>query len=180
MGQGENQLKAREARLKKLAARIDTLAEKDARVVKNAIETAALRRTAAGELHAICADFVSRVNRLLTRDEVALDPSEFSEAAFREDGANLIQIGVRGRVLQLQFEATGELLSTENFRVPYTLEGSVRAFNQELLAKDLIEEQLIFYTVEKGRSLWRFFDARTYRSGPLDQEYLIGLMEQVI
>ena len=180
MGQGENQLKAREARLKKLAARIDTLAEKDARVVKNAIETAALRRTAAGELHAICADFVSRVNRLLTRDEVALDPSEFSEAAFRDDGANLIQIGVRGRVLQLQFEATGELLSTENFRVPYTLEGSVRAFNQELLAKDLIEEQLIFYTVEKGRSLWRFFDARTYRSGPLDQEYLIGLMEQVI
>ena len=122
MGQGENQVRAREARLKKLAARIDTLAEKDARVVKDAIETAALRRAAAADLHAICADFVGRVNRLLSRDEVALDPSEFSEAAFREDGVNLIQISVRGRVLQLQFEATGELLSTEDFRVPYTLQ----------------------------------------------------------
>jgi hypothetical protein len=28
--------------------------------------------------------------------------------------------------------------------------------------------------------MWRFFDARTYRSGPFDQEYLIGLMEQLL
>ena len=58
-------------------------------------------------------------------------------------------------------------MSTEDFRVPYTLEGSVRAFNQDLLNKDLIEEQLVFYTIEKTRSLWRFFDPRTYRSGTL-------------
>lgn len=180
MHQGENLTRAREARLKKLAARIDTLAEQDARVLQDAVETAALRRAAAAELHAICADFVGRVNGLLSRDEVALAPSEFSEAAFQEEGVNLIQISVRGRILQLQFEATGELVSTEDFRVPYTLQGSARAFNQELLAKDLIEEQLIFYTVEKGRGLWRFFDARTYRSGALDQEYLIGVMEQLV
>ena len=65
-------------------------------------------------------------------------------------------------------------------RVPYTLEGNVRAFNQELLDKDLIEEQLIFFTLENQRPMWRFFDARTYRSGPFDVEYLIGLMEQLI
>jgi hypothetical protein len=76
--------------------------------------------------------------------------------------------------------ATAELVSTEEFRIPYTLAGSVRAFNQELLDKDLIEEQLIFFTLEKHRRMWRFFDPRTYRSGPFDQEYLVSLMEQLI
>ena len=71
-------------------------------------------------------------------------------------------------------------MSTEDFRVPYTLEGFVRAFNQELLDKDIIEEQLIFYTLEKGGKMWRFFDARTYRSGQFDQGYLVSLMEQLI
>src|SRR5436309_7019757 len=81
---------------------------------------------------------------------------------------------------QLAFRATPELVSTEDFRVPYTLEGTVRAFNQELLDKDLIEEQLIFFTLEHHKKMWRFFDARTYRSGPFDQEYLISLMEQLL
>ena len=51
---------------------------------------------------------------------------------------------------------------------------------QELLEKDVIEEQLIFYTIEHHKKMWRFFDARTYRSGPFDQEYLIALMEQLL
>ena len=41
--------------------------------------------------------------------------------------------------------ATAELVSTEEFRIPYTLAGSVRAFNQELLDQDLIEEQADFF-----------------------------------
>ena len=86
---------------------------------------------------------------------------------------------MRGRILQISFAATPELVSTEDFRVPYTLNGTVRAFNQELLDKDIIEEQLIFYTIEHHKKMWRFFDARTYRSGPFDQEYLVGLMEQL-
>ena len=53
-------------------------------------------------------------------------------------------------------------------------------FNTIWDAKDLIEEQLIFYTLEQNKGMWRFFDARTYRSGPFDVEYLIGLMEQLI
>ena len=113
-------------------------------------------------------------------NDVELDPSSFAEGAFQEHTANLIQINVRGRILQVSFYATPELVSTEDFRVPYTLEGCVRAFNQELLEKDLIEEQLLFYTLENAKKMWRFFDARTYRSGPFDQEYLIGLMEQLI
>jgi hypothetical protein len=175
-----NQTQARDARLQRLAERIEALAEKDAGVLRRATEIAALREAAAVDLYAICADFVSSVNRLLAGPEIVLDPPGFTPDSFREDLPNLLQINVRGRILQVSFSATGELVSTEDFRVPYTLEGAVRAFNQELLDKDLIEEQLIFYTVENHKKMWRFFDARTYRSGPFDQEYLIGLMEQLL
>jgi len=169
-----------EVRLKRLAARIDALADKDQALLSHAREMAGLRRRAASELHAICAEFVQAVNRLLARSEMTLDPPTFPEEAFQEDGVNLLQISSRGRILQIEFAATPELISTEDFRVPYTLQGSVRAFNQQLLEKDRIEEQLVFYTVETQKTMWRFFDARTYRSGPFDQDYLVGVMEQLL
>ena len=167
-------------RLKRLASRIDELAQKDERYQRHAREIGALRLSAAAELHAICRNFVDSVNRLSSTRALVLDPAEFSPAMFQQDGVNLVQISVRGRILQVEHSATGELTSTEDFRVPYTLSGSVRAFNQELLNKELIEEQLLFYTVEKHRQMWRFFDARTYHTGPFDQEYLISLMEQLV
>ena len=46
--------------------------------------------------------------------------------------------------------------------------------------QDLIREQLLFYTLERSGPVWRFFDARTYRTGPLDVEYFVGLMEQLV
>lgn len=166
--------------MKRLAQRIDRLVEKDEGLVRHGRETAKLRAAAALELHTICREFVHSLNRLLAKSELALDPGEFSEDAFHDDAINLVQISVRGRNLQIAFSATPGLLSTEDFRIPYTLEGSVRAFNQELLEKDIIEEQLLFYTVEKDRKMWRFFDPRTYRSGTFDQDYLISVMEQLI
>ncbi len=175
-----NQTQARDARLKRLAQSIDALAEKDEAFLRRAREIAALRQAAAADLHAICADFAGSVNRLLARPEIALDPPGYGSTSFQENLVNLMQINVRGRILQVSFSATPELVSTEDFRVPYTLEGTVRAFNQELLDKDIIEEQLIFYTLEQHKKMWRFFDARTYRSGPFDQEYLIGLLEQLL
>ncbi|HUK14978.1 MAG TPA: hypothetical protein VLW65_01130 [Bryobacteraceae bacterium] len=175
-----NQSNARDARLQRLADRIDALAEKDEKLVRYSRDMAALREAAAVELHAICREFVNSVNRLLSRGELTLDPAEFLRERFVEEGANLFQIGIRGRILQIEFAATAELVSTEEFRVPYTLSGSVRAFNQELLDQDLIEEQLLFYTIEHEKKMWRFFDARTYRSGAFDREYLIGVMEQLI
>ena len=175
-----NQTQARDARLKRLARSIESLAAKDELLLKHARDMTALRRVAAADLYAICADFVNSINRLLEQSEVQLDPRNFSEEQFRDDITHLVQINVRGRILQVGFRATPDLISTEDFRVPYTLEGTVRAFNQELLDKDLIEEQLIFYTLENHKKMWRFFDARTYRSGPFDQEYLIGLMEQLL
>ena len=175
-----NQTQTRDARLKRLAKSIDALAEKDEGFLRRAREIAALRQAAAADLYAICADFVGSVNRLLARMEIELDPPGFGSSSFQEDLVNLVQINVRGRILQVAFSSTPELISTEDFRVPYTLQGTIRAFNQELLEKDIIEEQLIFYTLENHKQMWRFFDARTYRSGPFDQEYLIGLMEQLL
>jgi hypothetical protein len=167
-------------RMKRLAQKISELADKDAGLQKRTREMGQLRRAAASELYAICREFVSCLNRLMQSSELLLDPDEFSESAFQDDALNLIQISVRGRILQIGFSAPTELVSTEDFRVPYTLAGSVRAFNQELLEKEIIEEQLVFYTIEKDRKMWRFFDPRTYRSGTLDQEYLISVMEQLI
>jgi hypothetical protein len=176
----ERPMQPRDTRLKRLADSIDRLAEKDQHLISRTREIAMLRRRAAAGLHSICAEFVTSLNRLLSRGEVLLDPPAFEERDFRDDSPNLIQINVRGRILQIEFAATAELVSTEEFRVPYILEGAVRAFNQELLEKEIIEEQLLYYTMEKERSWWRFFDARTYRSGPFDREYLVSLMEQLV
>jgi hypothetical protein len=169
-----------DARLKKLAASIEALAEKDVLSEEREREITATRSAATAELYAICSEFVNGLNRLLPVPEVMLDPPEAEALTHGEFALRLIQINVRGRILQIEYEPTPELISTEEFRVPYTLSGAVRAFNHELLAKDLIEEQLIFFTLEKHRRMWRFFDPRTYRSGPLDREYLVCLMEQLI
>jgi hypothetical protein len=171
---------AADTRLKKLAEGIAALAEKDELALERAREITATRNAASAEIYAICAEFVAGLNRLLPRADVMIDPAGSGGPHFRDDSLCLIQISVRGRILQIEYRATAELASTEEFRIPYTLAGSVRAFNQELLDKDLIEEQLIFFTLEKHRRMWRFFDPRTYRSGPLDQEYLVSLMEQLI
>jgi hypothetical protein len=169
-----------DARFEKLAASIEALAQKDELAEAYARRIAATRSAAAAEVYAICTEFVTGLNRLLPRPEVMIDPAEAGPADLRGNSHCLIQINVRGRILQIEYDYTPELVSTEEFRIPYTLAGSVRAFNQELLEKDLIEEQLIFFTLEKHRQMWRFFDPRTYRSGPLDRDYLVSLMEQLI
>ncbi len=167
-------------RLKKLAEAIEALEQKDSALVQRTLTIAAQRRQAAVELHSICAAFVDDLNRQLSSSQIVFDPSEYAAEAFQDIGVNLLQINVRGRILQIEFASTPQTVSTENFRVPHVLEGSVRCFNQEFLDRAVIEEQFIFYCLEKKRNLWRFFDARTYRSGPFDQEYLISLMEQVV
>jgi len=88
----------RDARFKRLAKSIDALVEKDESLLRRAGEVAALRRTAAAGLHAICAGFVDSLNRLLSRSEMALDPPEFPPDAFQEDAKNLFQINVQGRI----------------------------------------------------------------------------------
>jgi hypothetical protein len=167
-------------RLQKLAEAIDALAGKDSVLIQKTQQVASLRRQAAAELHTICGNFVSELNRCLSNTQLQVDPPDYPPDSFQDIGVNLLQINIRGRILQIEFASTPEMISTENFRVPHILEGSVRCFNQELLEQAVIEEQFLFYCLEKKSNLWRFFDARTYRSGRFDQEYLISLMEQVV
>jgi hypothetical protein len=166
--------------LKRLAGSIQALAEKDEKALRHAHRIADLRRSAAAELHALCAELAASLNALLPEAAVVLDPPVFVPEAFQEDSSNLYQINIRGRILLIRFEGSPELVSTEDFRIPYTLVGSIRAFKQEWLDQDLIEEQLVFYTIEETRAMWRFFDARTYRSGALDADYLIALLELLL
>ena len=170
----------KEDRLQRLAQRIRSLADTDERRLRHAHEVEAMRRAAARELHSVCEDFVAAVNGMLEDPVVLLDPPEFSAASYSDDSPNLVQINIHGRILQVAFAATAELVSTEDFRIPYILEGSVRAFNQEMLDKDLIEEQPLFYTMERDRNMWRYFETRTYHSGPFDRGYLISVMEQIL
>ena len=39
---------------------------------------------------------------------------------------------------------------------------------------------LFFYCLERTRQFWRFFDERTYRTGPFDRDYLLALLEALI
>lgn len=169
-----------DARLKRLAEKIESLSAKDEEFLRVAREMAELRSAAAREIYEVCADFVAALNSMLARTEVLIDPGQFVNQELDDSSTALIQINIRGRILQFEYGASDTLISTEEFRIPYTLAGSIRAFNQELLEKDVIEEQLIFYTIEKAHRMWRFFDARTYRSGPVDQAYLISLMEGLL
>ena len=167
-------------RLKKLAARIDALVEKDEQAIRDACETAAKRRGGAVELHRICARFVETLNALATKAQVALDPAAYRLDGFREEGPNLIQINARGRIIQIEFHGTELPVSTEEFRIPYIMEGEVRCFNQELLDRQSVQEQLLFYCLEKHGPMWRFFDPRTYRSAAFDERFLVAMMEQLV
>jgi hypothetical protein len=167
-------------RLKKLAESIDALVRKDEEQLRRTQQMLLLRRQAASQLHSVCAEFARALNQLTSQTELKLDPPDFNPESFRDSDVNLFQLNARGRILQIEFEATEELTSSEDFRIPYALHGAVRGFNQELLEQNLVREQLLFYTVEKTGSMWRFFDARTYRTGAFDLDYLIGLLEQLV
>ena len=160
----------------RLARQID-LAEREQRFLVNAEDIAALRRRAAAELHQVCAQFVTALNSKLSATSVDISPALYSPEMFRESGVNLIQIASQGRAMQIAFEAPRELVSTEKFRVPYILEGELRAYNQKMLERFDIRTLLIFFCVEADTATWRFFDWRTLRTGPVNGELLVSLMQ---
>jgi hypothetical protein len=167
-------------RLKKLAHHIDGLVDKDERQAKEAERILVLRREAFCQLHRICSFFARSINEILKKTTLELTPDPVSLEFFRQEGPNLIQIHVRGRLLQFEIEAPAELVSTENFRIPYILEGAARAFNQDLLDRNAIEEQYVFACLERESVTWHFFDARTYHAGTVDSNYLADLLERVV
>lgn len=170
----------KQERLKRFARRIEEMARQDEERLKQAQEVFALRVRAAGELHATCQRFVESVNRLLSRPMLELSPPVWSDAFFRDSAVNVFQLALAGRIVHLEFHAPEGLTSTEKFRTPYILEGAVRAFNQDMLDLAVIPERLLFCCLEKGKSSWVWFDPRTQRTAPLDEEHLMALFDKLI
>ena len=165
----------------KLARRLDRLAERDEKAVEEMDRADMTRRQGARTLHAICADFTKHLNAAMTRTEMLLIPTVFDPATYREDVPNLIQMSLRGRIVQIQYEAPAQALATEDFRHPYILQGAVHGFNQTLLERDLIEEQLLFYAQagHKPDFRWHYFEPRTYRTGLVTEGYLTDLLARL-
>jgi hypothetical protein len=147
------------------------------RFLVRAEEIADLRRRGACELHRLCTEFVSSVNGRLSGAALDLSPPTYSSDAFRESGANLIQIGSQGRQMQILFEATPNSVSTEKFAIPYVVEGEVRTYNQRMLERFDVRTLLIFFCVAEETTIWRFFDWRTRSTGNVDGKLLASLME---
>jgi hypothetical protein len=162
--------------LGRLARQIDA-ARKVERFLVNPDEVASLRRQGASELHRICAEFVESVSSKLSAAAIDFSPAIYAPEMFRETAVNLIQIGSLGREVQIVFEATAQLFSTEKFLVPYVLEGELRAYNQKMLERFEIRSRLLFYCVGEETTGWRYFDWRTRHTGPVDRQLLVSLME---
>ena len=169
---------AQDDAIARLARQIDTV-QRDEQLLVNAEAVATPRRRAASELHHICGEFVSALNSKLSEAMLDLSPATYAPEMFRETGVNLIQISSQGRQMQIAFEATPQMVSTEKFRIPYILEGEVRAYNQKMLERFEIRSRLVFFCVEKQTAIWRFFDWRTLRTGPVDGELFVSLMESL-
>jgi hypothetical protein len=167
-------------RLEKLAVLLDSVAERDDAAIEELARFEQMRRNGAEELHAVCSRFAAEVNRFLIRGRITLDPEDFTAAQFRESGPNLFQLHARGRIVQIAFETPAIPVSTEQFREPYILEGSVRLFNQDLLDRNTIEEHHLFLCLHRVGCDWRFFDSRTYRTGPVNPNYLAGMFERLV
>jgi len=160
----------------RLARQIDAT-QKAERFLVRADQVANLRRQGACDLHHACAEFVSSVNAQLSEASLDLSPPTYAPEFFRESGANLIQISSQGRQVQIAFEATSQLVSTEKFAIPYVIEGEVRTYNQTMLDRFEIRNLLIFLCVEEGTTKWRFFDWRTRSTGTIDRGLFASLME---
>lgn len=167
-------------RLKRLANSIEALVRKDEERIQEEQRVAKLRSEGARRLHATCLQFVSAVNRLLRKPLVDLSPLEFTAETYRDAGGNLFQVNIAGRMIQIEFRATDMTVSTEQYRVPYVLQGEVRCLNQEAIDRAVIPEELLFYCLERGRQAWILFDPRTHRTAEFDQECLIGLLERLV
>lgn len=169
-----------EDRLGRLARAIENLAGRDQRLIDESSQVDKMREDGAAALHAICREFVDALNTRLSEPALVLDPPEWKPDNFNDGGPNLLQISLRGRLLQLEFSATDEPYSTEDFRHRYVLRGGVRSFNQNFLESDTVDEQQIFYCPHDTGAAWHYFDARTYRTGHVSMDYLIAEMERLL
>ena len=131
-------------------------------------------------LHDICREFIEAVNHRLSLPALVLDPPEFAVEKFQDPGANLFQINLRGRLLVIEFKSTEEPLSTDDFRRPYILEGSIRAVNQDLLDHHQVSEKSLFFCPSGSHGNWYFVDHRSYRTGRLSPDLLADELHRLL
>ena len=162
----------------RLAKQIDAARKSEPSLISTE-EVAALRRQGACQLHQICAEFVSSLKSRLSDSALELSPPTYAPETFRESGVNLIQISSQGREMQLAFQATPQLFSTEKFSVPYVLDGEVRTYNQRMLEHFEIRSHLLFFCLNENAAVWRFFDWRGGRTTSVDRDLLASLMERL-
>jgi len=170
----------REDRLRRLAKAFDATAREIEERIREEQRIDRLRRAAAVELHTVCLNFARSVNALTEQVKLELAPPEFQPEMYREPGPNLFQLSASGRIVQLAFQGSEPLVSTELHSTPYILEGEARWFNQDSLEGLGIREQMIFYCLDRNRLYWVFFDPQTHRRGPLNEDYLAELFEQIL
>jgi hypothetical protein len=167
-------------RLGRLAKAIEAIAEQDEKLLNESETVDRLREEGAAAIYKICRNFVDELNRRLSQPVLVLDPPEWNAGNFSDSRPNLLQISLRGRLLQFEFEATDEPYSSEDFRYKYVLRGGVRSFNQNLLENDTVDEQQIFFCPHETGAHWHYFDPRTYRTGTLSMDYLAGELERLL
>jgi len=167
-------------RLDRLAAAIDAIAERDRKLVDESADVERLREQGAAAIYKLCREFTDALNARLASPALNLDPADWKDNSFDDTGSNLLQISLRGRLLQIEYAATDEPYSSEDFRHRYVLRGCVRSFNQDFLERDTVDEQQIFYCPIESRAEWHFFDARTYRTGLVSIDYLAAELERLL
>ncbi|MCU1329204.1 MAG: hypothetical protein JWN34_4574 [Bryobacterales bacterium] len=139
-----------------------------------------LRAEGGAALHELCRRFVDALNERLSTPSLILDPPTFAIESFRDPGTNLFQINLHGRLLMIEFEATDEPLSTDDFRRPYILQGSIRGLNQDLLDRHLVSEKSLFFCPVGDNGQWHYVDNRSYRSGKLTADVLAAELERLV
>jgi hypothetical protein len=179
-GLAGKQKKQQHDRLDKLARAIEAVGAQDRQLLDDSLLVDRLKREGALLLYRICSDFVESVNGRLADPALILAPFEWDVENFHDGETNFFQISLRGRLLQLEFHSTEEMYSTEDFRRPYVLHGSLRSFNQESLEHNRMGEQRIFCCREKDQPEWHFFDARSYRAGRISSDYLAAELERLL
>ncbi len=174
-------------RLRRLALKIEELRRKDDAAASRRHEIERQREGAVRELHELCTRFAERLNSYVREDRLEVTPEELLQE-IPSDCRLQFMMNVRGRVLLIDLEAPSSQVSTELFRKPYIVQGEVRFFNQEYLENARIEEHGLFFCPGEGpresdgrrRGAWLFWNGRTYKSGAVDENYLAGLMEELM
>ncbi len=170
----------RDERFQRLASRIEELRRKDEQQQQFRRRIIEGRNNGVRRLWEICGNFANTLNSFAKEDRLDMTPAEPPEV-INEDEQIQLMLNVRGRILLLDLAVPNNLLGKENFKKPYILEGDVRFFNQELLENEQVEEHNIFFCPDEGRDgAWMYWNGRTYKSGVVDEDYLAGLLEQIL